>query len=53
MKTKRIFFWATVVSGVLEAYLMYRRGEDWQTIAKESTRHPIGTMINEVKEASS
>ena len=46
---RRVLFWTTVASGALAAYLMYRRGENWKTIAKEAIGHPIGTMVDEVK----
>jgi len=40
---------ATVVSGLVAAYLMYRRGESFLSIAKQTAANPIGSMVAEVK----
>jgi hypothetical protein len=40
---------ATVLSGVVAAYLMYRRGESFLSIAKQTAANPIGSMVAEVK----
>jgi hypothetical protein len=48
---KRLFFLGTLVSGVLAAYLMYRRGESLGTIAQNAVTNPVGTLANELKTA--
>ena len=46
---RRMIFWATITSGVVAAYLMYRRGEPVGSIAKKAIIHPIGSLVNEMK----
>lgn len=46
---KKIFFWATIASGVAAAYLMYRRGESLGNIARKSLRDPVGSLMAELK----
>lgn len=46
---KRIFFWATIASGLTAAYLMYRRGESFRTIARKSLDNPFGSLASELK----
>ncbi len=48
---KRLIFWASVISGVAAAYMMYKRGEPIGTIAKQTLTNPVGTLAHEVKEA--
>ena len=48
---KRLIFWASVISGVAAAYMMYKRGEPMGSIAKKTVTNPIGTLAHEVKEA--
>jgi hypothetical protein len=40
---------ATVVSGFVAAYLMYRRGESLGSIAKHTITNPVGSLVSEVK----
>jgi hypothetical protein len=40
---------ATVVSGFIAAYLMYRRGESLGSIAKQAITNPVGSLVSEVK----
>ena len=40
---------ATVVSGCVAAYLMYRRGESLGFIATQTITNPIGSLVSEVK----
>jgi hypothetical protein len=42
---------ATVISGFLAAYLMYRRGESMATIATKTVTNPVGSLVTEVKNA--
>ena len=48
-KSGKVLFYATVVSGVVAAYLMYRRGESIVSIAKKAVTNPVGSMVSEVK----
>ena len=45
---KRLIVYATVMSGVLAAYLMYRRGESLGTILTKTSSNPLGTLASEV-----
>jgi len=46
---KKVIFYATVISGFIAAYLMYRRGESLGTIAKQTITNPVGALVSEVK----
>ena len=46
---QRIILLATAVSGLVAAYLMYRRGESLGSIAKETIANPVGSLVSEVK----
>ncbi len=48
---KKLFFWASVISGVAAAYMMYKRGESIGSIARQTLSNPVGTLAHEVKEA--
>ena len=39
---------ATVVSGFVAAYLMYRRSESLGTIVKQTITNPVGSLVSEV-----
>jgi hypothetical protein len=45
----RLILFATIASGVIAAYLMYKRGEPIGAIAKNTIANPIGSLVNEVK----
>jgi hypothetical protein len=45
----KLILFATIASGVIAAYLMYRRGESLGTIAKQAVTNPIGSLMTEVK----
>jgi len=47
----KLFFYATVASGVVAAYLMYRRGESLGSIARQTITNPVGTFASEVRNA--
>jgi hypothetical protein len=47
----RVILFATIASGFVAAYLMYRRGESLGTIAKQAITNPVGSLISEVKGA--
>lgn len=48
---RRLIVWATVISGVAAAYLMYKRGESLGTIAQKTVTDPIGSFTREVSKA--
>lgn len=50
---RNLIFWATVASGLVAAYLMIRRGEDFNTIAHEAIEHPVGSLVREAGKAAS
>jgi hypothetical protein len=45
----RLILFATIASGIIAAYLMYKRGEPIGAIAKNTISNPIGSLVNEVK----
>jgi hypothetical protein len=45
---RRIFFWATILSGAVAAYLLYKRGVPLTEIAEDVTSHPIRSMVDEL-----
>ena len=47
----KIILYATVMSGFIAAYLMYRRGESLVSIARKTVTNPVGSMVSEVKNA--
>jgi hypothetical protein len=46
---RKLIFFATIASGVIAAYLMYRRGESLRSIAKQAITNPVGSLVTEVK----
>lgn len=48
---RNVIIWATVASGIVAAYLMFRRGESLGTIVSQSTEHPVGTLVDEAQRA--
>jgi hypothetical protein len=46
---RKLIFFATVASGFIAAYLMYRRGESLGSIARQAITNPIGSLVSEVK----
>ncbi len=48
----KVLFYTTIVSGVVAAYLMYRRGESLVSIARKTVTNPVGSMVSEVKNVS-
>jgi membrane protease YdiL (CAAX protease family) len=47
----RVILYATVISGFVAAYLMYRRGESLVSIASKTVTNPVGSLVSEVKNA--
>jgi hypothetical protein len=48
---RKIVMFATVISGFVAAYLMYRRGESLGAIARQTITNPVGSLVSEVKNA--
>ena len=46
---RKLFFWATIISGGVAAYLMLKRGESLGTVGRQATVHPFGSLVNELK----
>jgi hypothetical protein len=47
----KMIVYATVISGLVAAYLMYRRGESLVAIARQTVTNPAGSLISEVQNA--
>ena len=45
----KIVVYATVISGFVAAYVMYRRGESMVSIARKAVTNPVGSLVSEVK----
>jgi hypothetical protein len=45
----KVLLYATVISGIVAAYLMYRRGESMFSIARNAVTNPVGSLVSEVK----
>jgi hypothetical protein len=45
----KLIIYATVFSGFVAAYLMYRRGESLVAIARQTVTNPVGSLVSEVK----
>ncbi|MGI9062033.1 MAG: hypothetical protein ACR2H5_26050 [Ktedonobacteraceae bacterium] len=45
----KVVLYATVISGFVAAYLMYRRGESMVSIARKTVTNPVGSLVSEVK----
>jgi hypothetical protein len=45
----KVVLYATVISGFVAAYLMYRRGESPVSIAAKTVTNPVGSLVSEVK----
>ncbi len=48
---RRLFVWASLLSGIAAAYLMYKRGESLGNIASRTVSNPVGTLATEIKNA--
>jgi hypothetical protein len=46
---RKVILYATVISGFIAAYLMYRRGESMVSIATKTVTNPVGSLVSEVK----
>ncbi len=48
---RKLFFWTTVISGGIAAYLMLKKGEPVLQVVKEVIQHPIGSLVDQVRSA--
>ena len=48
---RRAIYWGSIAAGVIAAYLMYRRGESLGTIAQKAIGNPVGSFVQEVRQA--
>jgi hypothetical protein len=48
-RLSKVILYATVISGFVAAYLMYRRGESMISIATKTVMNPVGSLVSEVK----
>ncbi len=46
---KKAIFWVTVTSGVVAAYLMWKRGVPLSEVASSAVEHPFGSLLDELK----
>ncbi len=46
---RRLFFWTTIISGGVAAYMMLKRGESLGTVARQASTNPFGSLVNEFK----
>ena len=45
----KLIVYATVISGFVAAYLMYKRGESLVAIARKTVTNPVGSLVSEVQ----
>jgi UDP-galactopyranose mutase len=50
-KIRKLIVVGSILSGVVAAYLMYRRGTPILTIAKRAITNPVGALVTELKGA--
>jgi predicted NAD/FAD-binding protein len=50
-KIRKIIVVGSVISGVVAAYLMYRRGTPLFTIARKTIANPVGALVGELRGA--
>jgi hypothetical protein len=50
---RRALFWGTLIAGAVAGYMMYRRGESLGMIAARTVTNPVGSLVSEMKTASS
>ena len=46
---RKFFFYATIASAAVAAYLLYKRGVPVSQIATDVIQHPIGTLVHELQ----
>jgi hypothetical protein len=45
----KVIFYGTIISGLVAAYLMHRRGESIFSTARKTIINPVGSLVSEVK----
>jgi hypothetical protein len=45
----KLIVYASVISGFVAAYLMYKRGESMIAIARKTVTNPVGLLVSEVQ----
>lgn len=50
-KLRKLIVVGSILSGVVAAYLMYRRGTPIMTIAKKTIINPVGSLVGELRGA--
>jgi hypothetical protein len=50
---RKALFWGTLIAGGVAAYMMFRRGESLGMIAARTVTNPVGSLVTELKTASS
>ena len=48
---RKLIVWGSVLSGVVAAYLMYKRGTPFLTIARKTVINPVGALVGELSGA--
>ncbi len=48
---RKLIVWGSVLSGVVAAYLMYKRGTPLLTIARKTVINPVGALVGELRGA--
>jgi hypothetical protein len=48
---RKLIVWGSVLSGVVAAYLMYKRGAPILSIAKKTVTNPVGALVGELRGA--
>ncbi len=48
-KLRKMFVVATIASGAVAAYLMYKRGESLPAIAVKAVTNPVGSLVSEMQ----
>ncbi len=46
---RKFFFYATIASGALAAYLLFKRGVPVTEIAQDVLQNPFGTLVHELE----
>ena len=46
---RKLFLYATLISGALAAYLLFKRGVPLNKIAEDVLQNPIGTLVHELE----
>ena len=50
-KIRKLIVVGSIVSGVVAAYIMYKRGTPLLTIARKTITNPVGSLVGELRGA--